>query len=73
MTLEEFSVTYIEDYAMARNKKGSWKRKKVSLRALNKVLRKQNLESQHPPPSVFIVMSKAASSRASPTRPSTGT
>ena len=50
MTLEEFSVTYIENYAMARNKKGSWKRKKVSLRALNKVLRKQNLESQNTPP-----------------------
>ena len=38
LTLEEYSKTYIEEYAKARNKKNSWKRKQTSFRALNSVL-----------------------------------
>ena len=48
VTLQEFSKTYIEEYAKSRNKKKSWKRKQVSLRALNKVLGKYNLDAVTP-------------------------
>jgi len=48
LTLQEFSKTYIEEYAKARNKKKSWKRKQTSFRALNAVLGKINLEAITP-------------------------
>ncbi len=48
LTLTEFSATYIEDYAKARNKRGAWKRKQVSLRSLGKVLGKYDLDAITP-------------------------
>jgi integrase len=48
LTLQEFGESYIEEYAKVRNKKRSWERKIVSLRALNKQLGKLNLEAITP-------------------------
>ena len=48
LTLQEFSKTYIEDYAKPRNKKGAWQRNLVSFRALNKLLGRHNLEAITP-------------------------
>ncbi len=48
LTLKEFSKTYIEEYAKARNKKNSWKRKQTSFRALNSVLGRISLEAITP-------------------------
>ncbi len=48
LTLEEYSKTYIEEYAKARNKRNSWKRKQTSFRALNSVLGRISLEAITP-------------------------
>jgi integrase len=48
LTLEEFSKTYIEEYAKVRNKKKSWLRKQTSLNALNQFMGKINLEAITP-------------------------
>ncbi len=48
VTLQNFSTTYIHEYAKTRNKKRAWQRKQVSFRALNNFLGKINLESITP-------------------------
>jgi site-specific recombinase XerD len=44
LVLQEYSETYINEYAKARNKTRSWKRKETSLRALKKHLGRLELE-----------------------------
>ena len=48
VTLEEFSKTYIEEYAKVRNKKKSWQRKQTSLNALNRYIGMLDLNAISP-------------------------
>ncbi len=48
VTLQEFSETYVEEYAKTRNKEKSWKRKQTSLKALNQSIGRVNLEAVTP-------------------------
>jgi site-specific recombinase XerD len=48
VALRDYSDTYLEDYAKARNKKKSWLRKKTSLNALNRALGKSPLDAITP-------------------------
>lgn len=48
VTLQEFSETYIEQYAKVRNKKKSWKRKQTSLKALNQFMGNLKLDAITP-------------------------
>ncbi|MDA2925581.1 tyrosine-type recombinase/integrase [Acidobacteria bacterium AH-259-L09] len=48
LTLQDFSKTYIEEYAKVRNKKKSWKRKQTSLNALNRYIGTLDLNAISP-------------------------
>jgi integrase len=48
ITVEQFSETYVDDYAKVRNKRKAWKRKKTSFNALNPVLGHLDLREVSP-------------------------
>ena len=45
VTLEEYSETYVEEYAKARNKPKAWKRKETSFKAINRHMGTVRLEA----------------------------